>query len=143
MTEYIINRDKDDLMKFMKTKADKMGLQCRFEENKVIVEAKPGTDMHSQMPIPTMFKGKITEDGSKSKISGRFSYGFYLTTLVIVAAILIVARLIWSVYQMQRDNIILCIVVAVLLVVVCIVVKIQGEELKDKIGGFLEDLNKR
>lgn len=143
MTEYIVNRDKQDLIKFMKTKADKMGLQCKFEEDKVIVEAKPGADMHSQTPIPTMFKGKITEEGSVSKISGRFSYGFYLTTLVIAAAILIVARLVWSVYQMQKDNIILCIVVAVLLAVVCVVVKIQGKELKDKIGAFLEDLDKR
>lgn len=143
MREYIVNRSKDDLTKFMKTKADKIGLQCKFEENKLLVESKPGTDKYTQTPIPVMFKGKITEEESKTKISGRFSYGFYLTTLVIAAVILIIARLIASVYQKQLDNIILCGIVTVLLVIVIVVVRVRGKQLKGTIEEFLSNLDKK
>lgn len=143
MPEYIINRDKKDLIKFMKTKSERMGLQCIFDENKVTVEAKPGTDMYSQTPIPVMFQGKIVEEENTTRISGRFSYGFYFTTLVAVAVVLIIARLGWSLYKMQRNNIILCAIVIVLLIIVCGVVKIKGKDLKDKIEEFLFNLNKK
>lgn len=141
--EYIVNRDNADLIKFMKTKADKIGLQCKFEDNKFIVEAKPGTDKYTQTPIPVVFQGKLSEESGQSKIVGKFTYGFYLTTLVIIAVILIVARLTWSIYQKQMDNIILCGIVTVLLIVVCVVVRIKGKELKTKIEEFLRDLDKR
>lgn len=143
MVEYKINREKNDLIKFMKTKSGKKGLCCTFEGDKIIIEAEPGKDMQSQTPIPTMFKGKIVEEGNSTTISGRFSYGFYLTTLVIVAIVLIAARLAWSVYKMQRNNIILCIIVTILLILVCIVVNIKGKKLKNEIEEFLGNLDKK
>lgn len=143
MTEYIVNRPKDDAVKFMKTKAEKMGLQCEFEKEKVTVTSKPGWDMKSQTPIPVMFKGKITQVDSKTKISGRFSYGFYLTTLVIVAIVLIVVRFAWSLYQNQTENIILCLIVATMLLIVCIVVRSKGKELKGTIEELLGGLDKK
>lgn len=143
MTEYIINRDKKDLIKFMKGKAEKMGLQCKFEEEGFVVESKPGADMDSQTPIPVMFKGKLIEEDTRTRLTGRFTYGFYLTTLVIIAVVLILARFTWSVYQKQMDNIILCAVVTVLLMVVCVVVRVKGRALKKTISEFLLGLNKK
>lgn len=143
MTEYVINRDKKDLIKFMKFKADKLGLQCKFEKEGFVVESKPGVDMRTQTPIPVMFKGKLIEEDMQTRLTGRFTYGFYLTTLVIVAAILIVARFIWSAYQRQTDNIILCAAVTVLLIIVCAVAKVKGRALKKRISEFLAGLNKR
>lgn len=143
METYTFNRDKKDLIKFMKTKADKVGLLCKTEGDKVRIEAKPGTDAKSQTPIPVIFQGKVMQNGAESEITGRFTYGFYFTTLVIVAIILIVLRFAWSLYQMQVDNMILCGIVTLLLVIVCGVVRVKGMGLKRQMEEFLQNLNKR
>lgn len=143
MTEYVVNRDKKDLITFMNSKAEKMGLQCRFEEDSFTVESKPGVDSDSQTPIPVIFKGRISDEDSNARIIGKFSYGFYQSTLVVIAAVLIIARLIWSLYQRQVANIVLCVVVSALLILVCAIARSRGKGLKEKIETFLGDLNKK
>ena len=65
---------------------------------------------------------------------------FYLTTLVAVAAILIIARLSWSIYQKQLDNIIMCAIATAILVIVCVVVNIKGKKTKERIITLLKQL---
>ena len=61
--------------------------------------------------------------------------------MVIVAAILIVARFAWSAYKMQTGNIVLCAIAAVLLIVVLAVVVAKANKPKEIITKFLQDLN--
>ena len=77
----------------------------------------------------------------KCHLKGKFSYGFNLYTLVIIAAILIVARFVWSAFQNQVDNMILCGIVTALLIVVIIVVNVKAKPAKRILTEFLDDLN--
>lgn len=138
--EINVNREKSGLKKFMKTKAHKEGLQCKFEGDKFVLESEPETDASTQTPVPVMFKGEVRQEEGCSVISGKFSYGFYLSRLVLIAIALIATRLLWSLYKFQKSNIILCIVVTVLLVIVCIVTNVMGKPLKQKMIAFLNNL---
>jgi len=139
--EIKIEREKRDLIKFMKKKAEKTGLECTVEGEKLIVQTKINDT--AIIPVPVSFKGKITDIEKGVAITGRFSNGFYLTTLVILSAVLIIARLAWSIYKMQMDNIILCIIVSVLLAVVCIVTNVKGKPVRNNILDFLNNLEKK
>lgn len=141
--KYTIKRDKDDLVKFMKTKADKEGLSCVVIGEEITIEAKPGEDSAGQTQVPVVFKGKIKMEDQTTIIQGKTGYGFYLSTLVCFAAILIVIRLIASIIQKQIENIILCGVVTLLLIIVVAVVNKMGKPLKSKIEHFFENLEKK
>lgn len=139
---YEIKREKHDLVKFMKTKSEKVGLKCTIEGDRIKVEAQPGDSSATQTPIPVEFKGRIKKDDDKTIIEGKYGYGFNLTTLGIVAAVLIAVRLAWSIYQKQTSNIILCGIVTALLIVVVMVAGRVGKPLKTKIEEFFGDLEK-
>lgn len=139
--EIKIEREKRDLIKFMKRKAEKSGLECTVEGEKLVVQTK--IDDTALIPVPVSFKGKITDAENGVIIKGKFSNGFYLTTLVILAAVLILARFAWSIYKMQMDNIILCLVVTILLVVVCAVTNVKGKPVRNTILEFLNGLEKK
>jgi len=139
----IVNRDRDDLIKFIETRADRLGLQCKVNDTNILIEAKPGDSKETQTPIPVCFKGKIIAEKDGTEIKGRFSNGFYLSTLLYVAIILIGVRLVASVYQQQMDNIILCGIVTVLLVVVYLVADVKGKPLRNKIAEMLNNLDKK
>lgn len=141
--EIKVNRSKDDLIKHIKNKATKKDLQCKFENGKFTIESVPGKSKETQTPVPVMFKGTIEDDNDSSIIKGRFSYGFYFSTLVIIAIVFIIARFSWSLYQKQTDNMILCGIVTVLLIIVCVVIQVKGKELKQKITDFLLNLDKK
>ncbi len=138
-----VNQKKSDLKNLISNKSEKMGMRCKFTKDKIRLEA--GTDEKSgeQAQIPVIFKGTLSEENGISIIKGRFSNGFYLTTLVIIAAILILARGAWSVYKNQTETIIMCVVVAIILIVVFVVILSRGRKTKLSMKDFLTHLDKK
>lgn len=106
--EFEFNREKSSFIKVLKGKCEKNALKCSVEDNKIMIETFANSEGKLEDTIPAVFKGTIEAKENKTLIKGRFTNGFYLTTLVAVAAILIIARLSWSIYQKQLDNIIMC-----------------------------------
>ena len=90
-----------------------------------------------------IFKGKMKDTESGSEMTGKFTFGFYLYSMVIVAIILIVARFGFSLYNMQEGNLILCGIVTVLLLIVIAVVVVKSKPDRQHITDFLNDLNKK
>lgn len=142
--EFKYNRNKTELLRIMKSKGEKKNLKIITESDRVQVRLESGKFSNGEDSIPVVFKGKITESDNESygcSVTGRFSYGFNLYTLVIVAAALIIARFIWSAYQNQTDNMILCGLVAVILVIVVCIVMIKSKPAEKLITNFLTNLN--
>ena len=108
--------------------------------HKIMIETFDNSEGKLEDAIPAVFKGTIEAKENKTSIKGRFTNGFYLTTLVAVAAILIIARLSWSIYQKQLDNIIMCAIATAILVIVCVVVNIKGKKTKERIITLLKQL---
>ena len=139
--EFYYNRKQAELLRVMKSKAEKKNIHI-FENGKnVSVSLAAGKFKNGEDSIPVTFKGCITENGAGCSFKGKFSYGFYLYTLVIVAAILILVRFLWSVYQKQAANMILCGIVTVLLAIIMIVVRVKAKKAKILMEEFLNDLN--
>ena len=138
--KYIIKLKKDNPVKYIKTKAEKEGLKCSVEGNNIVIESVTSEDGKSQVPIPVMFKGKIKTEEETVIVTGRINYGFYLSSLLAFSAVLISARLTASLIQKQKENMILCGIVTVLLILVATVTEIKGKPLKNKIKIFLENL---
>ena len=139
--EFQYNRDKQTVINVLKRKAEKKNLKVDNNQENVEVSLESGKFQNGEDYIPVTFKGKISDDDSGSVLKGGFYYGFYLYTLVIVAAILIVARFAWSVIEKQMGNIILCGIVTVLLAIVVIVVMVKSKKAKEIILDCLNDLN--
>ena len=131
--EFEFNREKSSFIKVLKGKCEKNALKCSVEDNKIMIETFDNSEGKLEDAIPAVFKGTIEAKENKTSIKGRFTNGFYLTTLVAVAAILIIARLSWSIYQKQLDNIIMCAIATAILVIVCVVVNIKGKKTKERI----------
>ena len=139
--EFSYNRGKAELLRVMKSKGEKKNIEVKDNGNKISINLITGKFTKGEDTIPVMFHGKISEDEGKCRLSGKFTYGFYLYTLVIVAAILIIARFSWSAYKHQTDNMILCGIVTLLLVIVVSVVLVKSKSGKKVITDFLNDLN--
>lgn len=140
--EISYNRSKDELVNVMKSKGEKKGIKVIAYGSKT--EISLDYEMYkNESIIPVTFKGDFFGDESLCTLKGRFVYGFYLYTMVIVAALLIVARFIASYVQNQMSNMVLCGLVTVLLIVVIIVVHIKSKPAKKIITDFLNDLNKK
>lgn len=99
--EFEFNREKSSFIKVLKGKCEKNALKCSVEDNKIMIETFDNSEGKLEDAIPAVFKGTIEAKENKTSIKGRFTNGFYLTTLVAVAAILIIARLSWSIYHKQ------------------------------------------
>lgn len=138
--EFEFNREKSSFIKVLKGKCEKNALKCTVEDNKIMIETFDNSEGKLEDAIPAVFKGTIEAKENKTSIKGRFTNGFYLTTLVAVAAILIIARLSWSIYQKQLDNIIMCAIATAILVIVCVVVNIKGKKTKERIITLLKQL---
>ena len=138
--EFEFNREKSSFIKVLKGKCEKNALKCSVEDNKIMIETFANSEGKLEDTIPAVFKGTIEAKENKTLIKGRFTNGFYLTTLVAVAAILIIARLSWSIYQKQLDNIIMCAIATAILVIVCVVGNIKGKKSKERIITLLKQL---
>lgn len=138
--EFEFNREKSSFIKVLKGKCEKNALKCSVEDNKIMIETFANSEGKLEDTILAVFKGTIEAKENKTSIKGRFTNGFYLTTLVAVAAILIIARLSWSIYQKQLDNIIMCAIATAILVIVCVVVNIKGKKTKERIITLLKQL---
>ena len=138
--EFEFNREKSSFIKVLKGKCEKNALKCSVEDNKIMIETVANSEGKLEDTIPAVFKGTIAAKENKTSIKGRFTNGFYLTTLVAVAAILIIARLSWSIYRKQLDNIIMCAIATAILVIVCVVVNIKGKKSKERIITLLKQL---
>lgn len=141
--EFRFNRDKKSLLNVLKSKAVKQNLKTVYDNDKIQISLEPGKFNKGEDSIPVTFKGKVTEENGNSIISGKFSYGFYLYSLVIFAAVLIIARFTWSAIQKQLDNMILCGIVTALLIIVVVVVYIKSKNARTIIIDFLKNLNKK
>ena len=106
MKSFKFNRKKEDLLPVMKAKAEKANIKMTKEKDKISLMLETGKFQNGEDAVPVIFKGKITNTETGCTFDGKYTYGFYLYTLVIVAAILIVARFSWSAYQHQMDNMI-------------------------------------
>ena len=135
--EFEFNREKSSFIKVLKGKCEKNALKCSVEDNKIMIETFDNSEGKLEDAIPAVFKGTIETKENKTSIKGRFTNGFYLTTLVAVAAILIIARLSWSIYQ---KHIIMCAIATAILVIVCVVVNIKGKKTKERIITLLKQL---
>ena len=89
--EFEFNREKSSFIKVLKGKCEKNALKCSVEDNKIMIETFDNSEGKLEDAIPAVFKGTIEAKENKTSIKGRFTNGFYLTTLVAVAAILIIA----------------------------------------------------
>ena len=139
--EFQYNRDKKSLLHVIDSKSKKKDIVVRENNGKIQVNLAQGKFHNGEDAIPVTFQGKLNGEGEKCSISGNFTYGFYLYTMVIVAAVLIIARFSWSAYKMQVGNMVLCGIVTGLLAIVMIVVHIKAKKAKKVITEFLSDLN--
>lgn len=140
--EFCYNREKDELVNVMKSKAEKKNIQVAAYGSKVEISLDY-EQYKSENIIPVIFKGKFEDETGQCKLKGRFVYGFYLYTMVIVAVALIITRFIASYVQNQIDNMILCGIVTLLLIIVIGVVHVKSKPAKNIISDFLNDLNKK
>ena len=140
MKSFKFNRKKEDLLPVMKAKAEKANIKMTKEKDKISLMLETAKFQNGEDAVPVIFKGKITNTETGCTFDGKYTYGFYLYTLVIVAAILIVARFSWSAYQHQMDNMILCGIVTVLLIGLIVVVTKKSKGGKNVIEKLLNNL---
>ena len=141
MKSFKFNRKKEDLLPVMKAKAEKANIKMTKEKDKISLMLETEKFQNGEDAVPVIFKGKITNTETGCTFDGKYTYGFYLYTLVIVAAILIVARFSWSAYQHQMDNMILCGIVTVLLIGLIVVVTNKSKGGKKVIENLLNNLD--
>ena len=141
MKSFKFNRKKEDLLPVMKAKSEKANIKMTKEKDKIFLMLETGKFQNGEDAVPVIFKGKITNTETGCTFDGKYTYGFYLYTLVIVAAILIVARFSWSAYQHQMDNMILCGIVTVLLIGLIVVVTKKSKGGKKVIENLLNNLD--
>lgn len=135
------NRNKIELLRVMKSKGEKKNLKVIQHQDKIKISLEPGKFLEGEDAIPVTFQGKITESEGECFLCGNYRYGFNLTTLVFVAALLIIARFVWSASQNQTDNMILCAIVSGLLIIVICIVWVKSKPAKKIINDFLSNLN--
>lgn len=134
------HRDKETLFNVMNNKAKKKNIVVRENNNKVEITLEQGKFDADATAVPVTFKGKIVENENACEIEGKFTFGFYLYTMVVVAVVLIVARFLWSAYKIQTENMVLCGVAAVILVIVVAVTIVKAAKPKEIITEFLNEM---
>ena len=135
MKSFKFNRKKEDLLPVMKAKAEKANIKMTKEKDKISLMLETGKFQNGEDAVPVIFKGKITNTETGCTFDGKYTYGFYLYTLVIVA------RFSWSAYQHQMDNMILCGIVTVLLIGLIVVVTKKSKGGKNVIENLLNNLD--
>lgn len=143
MKSFEFNRQQSELLKVLKAKAEKQNLEVISTENQIQIFLKVDEFKNGEADIPVNFKGKFSEEHGKTILRGKFSYGFYLYTMVFVALLLIAARFSWSAYKGQVDNMILCGIVTLILSIVMVIVNNKSKKAKIVIEDFLKNLNKK
>ncbi|MCR5737962.1 MAG: hypothetical protein K6G64_09955 [Eubacterium sp.] len=143
MKQFTYNQEESSLVKVIQAKAEKKKLQVIAQNHKLQIFLKAEEFHGGEADVPVSFRGKMTAKENGTVLLGRFTYGFYLYTMVIVAALLIAARFIWSAYQNQKENMILCGIVTVVLVFVMMFVRSKSKKAKGIMEEFLNDLNKK
>ena len=151
--DFTYNRNTEDTIKVMESKGLKHNIKIvkskstnKSEKDNVTnvqVSLGDGKKSKNEGLLPVIFKGKMKDTESGSEMTGKFTFGFYLYSMVIVAIILIVARFGFSLYNMQEGNLILCGIVTVLLLIVIAVVVVKSKPDRQHITDFLNDLNKK
>lgn len=135
------SRDKKSLLHVMDSKAKKKNIVVKENDDRIEISLAQGKFSSGMEAVPVTFKGKISEKDNACVIEGKFTFGFYLYTMIIVAAVLIIARFLWSAYKVQTTNMILCGIVAVILIIVAAVVTAKAAKPKEILTDFLNDLN--
>ncbi len=138
---YQYNKNKEQVIDAIKLRAQKKNVSFAKQDGSILLSLEHGKFKNGEDSIPVVFKGKINEDEGKTIVNGKFSYGFNLYTLVIVAIILIIARFVWSFYQNQTDNMVLCGIVTLLLLIVIAVVNVKSKTAKSIINEVLANIH--
>lgn len=142
MKIFTYQNNQTDLLQKLKVQAKKKHLNIIENQDKIQIFLKSESFKNGESDIPVIFRGKITERDDGIILKGHFIFGFYLYTMVIVAAIFILARFAWSAYKSQTDNMILCGIVAITLVIVILIVNQKSKTAKEIINKFLTDLSR-
>ena len=142
MKIFTYQNNQTDLLQKLKVQAKKKHLNIIENQDKIQIFLTSESFKNGESDIPVIFRGKITERDDGIILKGHFIFGFYLYTLVIVAAIFILARFAWSAYNHQRDNMILCGIVSVALIIVVLIVNKKAKTAKEIIINFLADLSR-
>ena len=143
MKQFEYNQEESSLTKVLQAKAEKKNLQVISDSHRIQIFLKPEAFKNGEADIPVSFRGKFVSKENGTLLQGKFTYGFYLYTLVFVAILLIVARFIWSAYQNQQDNMILCGIVTLVLFAVMVFVRQKSKTAKALIEELLNDLNRK
>lgn len=131
-------KNKDKLLEELKKAGKTKHIIIQENNNKIKIKVDPFSQLPEEQRFPVIFKGKIIEADNKTTIKGRFTYGFNFYTLVIVAILLIVARLVASIIQKQIDNIVLCVIALALLIVVIVMIIARTSSIKELIKELLD-----
>ncbi|MCR5703239.1 MAG: hypothetical protein K6G85_01350 [Eubacterium sp.] len=143
MKQFEYNQEESSLTKVLQAKAEKKNLQVISDSHRIQIFLKPEAFKNGEADIPVSFRGKFVPKENGTFLQGKFTYGFYLYTLVFVAILLIVVRFIWSAYQNQQDNMILCGIVTLVLFAVMVFVRQKSKTAKALIEELLNDLNRK
>lgn len=143
MKQFEYNQEESSLTKVLQAKAEKKKLQVISDAHRIQIFLKPEAFKNGEADIPVSFRGKFVAKEKGTLLQGKFTYGFYLYTLVFIAILLIVARFVWSAYQGQQDNMILCGIVTIVLIVVMAFVRQKSKPAKAIIEELLKDLNRK
>lgn len=141
VVEYQINQKKENLINLMKSKGPKKGVSVKVNEKLSL--SVTDESVKKAMVIPVTLEADIQEDGDNSILRGKYKVSIFWPVSVVVAAILIIVRLIASIVQKQMDNVIMCAVVTILLILVVWLVEKKSKPAKKIIEDFLSDLNRK
>ena len=137
--KFVLKDDYENLILDMRAKAKKKHILIDKKANKIKIYVDPNSQLPEEQRFPVIFKGKVKSKDGESVIKGRFTYGFNFYTLIIIAIVLIAARLVASIMQKQIDNIVLCLIAIALLLVVITMILVRTSNIKDLIKNMLRE----
>lgn len=140
--EFKYKKNYEDILPVLKNKGAKKNIAVADYNNSITIMLAEEGHTKEELAIPVSFSGKFTNTEGGSVLKGNFKNGFYLTTLVIFGAALIIARAAFSIYMKQWNNLILCLIVTALLALVIAVVKLKSKVARKVMIEFLTDLQK-
>lgn len=137
MKQFQSKKEKNEIINTLKVMGKKKNLNVLTKQDKVEIFLQREKFSADEGAIPVRFCGKFLKEQESTVLKGKFTYGFYLYTLVFVAILLIAVRFGLSVWQKQTDNIVLCGIVAVVLLLVMVYVRHKAKSAKKYISDFL------
>lgn len=140
MKKFTYQYEKTELINLLNTKAKKKHLNIIQNQDKIQISLNTQDFKNGEADIPVSFRGRISENDGMTILKGRFVFGLYLYILVIAAIMLVAARFVWSAYQKQTDNMILCGIVSIVLIVVVLIVSRKSKAAREIISQFLREL---